>query len=123
MKINLKSITIDKEKIIVNEEEYDLNGNIIETPSEKYSKPLISGTIIDYDSEYILILENNGYVCLDYADKVNYLDYDWVEDPRSLKIYPPFKDKNEMSLWINENPHHKDSLIKYYKKSFFKNRV
>lgn len=120
MKINLKNIIIEKNRIVVENEEYDQDGNLIETPNEKYGHPLLPGTIIDYDSEYVLILENNGYICLDYADSINYLDYDWAEDSRTKKIYSPFKNDIEIQEWIQNNKHHKQPLEKYYKKSFFK---
>lgn len=121
MKVNLKNIIIEEGRIVVENEEYDHNGILIETPAEKYDLPLSAGTIIDYDSEYILILENNGYTNLEYSDSIRYLDYDWASDPRTMNIYPPFKDKKSMKEWIEDNKHHKQSLEKYYKKVFFKN--
>lgn len=120
MKVNLKNIVIEEGRIVVENEEYDHNGILIETPNEKYGHPLLPGTIIDYDSEYVLILDNNGYICLDYADSINYLDYDWASDPRVQQIYSPFKTEKEMYEWIIHNEHHQDALKKYYKKSFFK---
>lgn len=123
MKLDLRNIILENDKIIVENEEYDHNGRLIETPSEKYEKyekPLLPGTIIDYDSEYVLILENNGYICIDYSDKISYLDYDWASDPRVQKIYSPFSCEKAMYEWIIQNEHHKDALKKYYKKSFFK---
>lgn len=120
MKIDLKNIILENDKIIVENEEYDHNGQLIETASEKYEKPLPPGTIIDYDSEYILILENNGYFCIDYSGSISYLDYDWASDPRVQQIYSPFKTEKEMYEWIIHNEHHQDALKKYYKKSFFK---
>lgn len=121
MKVNSKNIIIDQDRIIVENEEYDHNGKLIETPAEKYELPLLPGTIIDYDSEYILILENNGYTNLEYTDSINYLDYDWASDPRTMNIYAPFKNEKDMQEWIRNNVYHKKALEKYYKKSFFKN--
>lgn len=119
MKSTKKSelISLKNNMLIVNNIEYDHQGNILENDDCSYIEEMAPGTIINYDGEFILFLEDDGFIVLDYGKEPRYDEkgYDWLNDPRTTDVIPPFKNKEEMMDWLKDYPYYKDNVIKYYK--------
>lgn len=121
MKSTKKSelISLKNNMLIVNNIEYDHQGNVLENDDCSYieEREILPGTIINYDGEFILFLEDDGFIVLDYGKEPRYepKGYDWLNDPRTTDVIQPFKNKEEMMDWLKDYPYYKDNVIKYYK--------
>ena len=122
MKINIKDIVVEKDKVSIEGESYDKFSNLIETKEEKYQKVYPAGSILNYEGTYILLLSGDEFLSLGYNESVNVrsLDYDWGSDPRVIEVIKPFKNMKELEAWTLENPECKQDINRHYKKSFFK---
>ncbi len=110
-------ISLKNNMLVVNDIEYDHQGNILENDDCSYVEEITPGTIINYDGEFILFIENDGFIDLGYGKEPRYDEkgYDWLNDPRTTDVIQPFKNKEEMMDWLKDYPYYKDNVIKYYK--------
>ena len=110
-------ISLKNNMLVVNDIEYDHQGNILENDDCSYVEEINPGTIINYDGEFILFIENDGFIDLGYGKEPRYDEkgYDWLNDPRTTDVIQPFKNKEEMMDWLKDYPYYKDNVIKYYK--------
>ena len=119
MKSTKKSqvIRLKNNMLVVNNIEYDHQGNILENDDCSYIEEITPGTIINYDGEFILFLEDDGFIVLDYGKEPRYDEkgYDWLNDPRTVDVIEPFQSTEEMMDWLKDYPYYKDNVIKYYK--------
>ncbi|EPP7233596.1 hypothetical protein ACTOJ1_000501 [Shigella flexneri] len=115
----IQKISIKNNMLIINDIEYDHQGNILENDDCAYVEEIeiIPGTIINYDGEFILFLEDDGFIVLDYGKEPRYepKGYDWLNDPRTTDVIQPFQNTEEMMDWLKDYPYYKDNVIKYYK--------
>lgn len=110
-------ISLKNNMLVVNDIEYDHQGNILENDDCYYVEEITPGTIINYDGEFILFIENDGFIDLGYGKEPRYDEkgYDWLNDPRTVDVIEPFQSTEEMMDWLNDYPYYKDNVIKYYK--------
>lgn len=119
MKSTKKSqvIRLKNNMLVVNNIEYDHQGNILENDDCSYIEEITPGTIINYDGEFILFIKNDGFIDLGYEKEPRYDEkgYDWLNDPRTTDVIEPFQSTEEMMDWLKDYPYYKDNVIKYYK--------
>ncbi len=110
-------ISLKNNMLVVNDIEYDHQGNILENDDCSYVEEITPGTIINYDGEFILFIENDGFIDLGYGKEPRYDEkgYDWLNDPRTTDVIEPFQSTEEMMDWLKDYPYYKDNVIKYYK--------
>lgn len=116
MKSTKKSqvIRLKNNILVVNDIEYDHQGNVLENDDCSYIEEITPGTIINYDGEFILFLEDDGFIVLDYGKEPRYDEkgYDWLNDHRRTDVIEPFQSTEEMMDWL-----------KYRKTSSFRARI
>lgn len=80
--------------------------NVLENDDCSYIEEITPGTIINYDGEFILFLEDDGFIVLDYGKEPRYDEkgYDWLNDHRTTDVIEPFQSTEEMMDWLKDYP-------------------
>lgn len=115
-------ISLKNNTLIVNDIEYDHQGNVLENDDCYYIEEINPGTIINYDGEFILFIENDGFIDF-YGKEPRYDEkgYDWLNDPRTVDVIEPFQSTEEMMDWLKDYPYYKETVMIYYNE-IFKNK-
>ncbi len=120
-------ISLKNNTLIVNDIEYDHQGNVLENDDYSYieEKEILPGTIINYDGDFVLFTENNGFIVLGYEKEPRYepKGYDWLNDPRTEDVIEPFQSKEELMDWLKDYPYYKEELMIHYNQILKKKKI